>query len=235
MARSEGVVADAERRLADRIRAHLQAGQLEVKLTDNRYTMLSVRRKKASNKMYQVRLHHMFADASPQITQALAHYIGKNDSGASKILGDYIDAHQHRVRAKKPQRSRLDTKGVCHDLQAIFDKLNHEYFDNRIEATITWGQRCGKTKRRNSIKMGSYSLDDKSIRIHRSLDKAYVPGFFVESVVFHEMLHQVHQAPLVNGRHQFHSKAFLADEAKFEHAGLAQMWERDHLEQLLTY
>ena len=235
VAQSDGVVADAEERLADRIRAHLHKGQLEVKLTDNRYTMLSVRRKKAGSGMYQVRLHHMFADASPQITQALAHYIGKNDSGASRILGDYIDAHQHRVRPKATKTVKLDTKGVCHNLQEIFDSLNRQYFGNQIEASITWGQRCGKVKRRNSIKMGSYALEDKSIRIHRSLDKAYVPRFFVESVVYHEMLHQVHQAPLINGRHQFHSKEFLADEAKFEHAALASMWERDHLEQLLTY
>src|SRR5690606_6936876 len=102
-------------------------------------------------------------------------------------------------------------------------------------ATITWGQRCGRKRRRNSIKMGSYSVDDRSIRIHRSLDRAYVPRFFVEWIVYHEMLHQVHQADVVNGRRQFHTKAFLEDEAKFEHYALSRLWEQDHLEQLLTY
>ncbi len=232
------MVADAEERLASRIRAHLNKGNIEVKLTDNRYTMLSVRRKcqEAQRSLYQVRLHHMFADASPVVTQALANYIGENCSSASKILGDYIDAHQHRVRDKTVKSAKRTTKGVCHDLQEIYDTLNQEYFGGSIEATITWGQRCGaKARRRNSIKMGSYSLEDRAIRIHRSLDKAYVPSFFIESIVYHEMLHQVHKAPIVNGRHQFHSKAFLADEAKFEHHALATLWERDHLEQLLMY
>ncbi len=241
LARADGAVADAANRLASRIRAHMVTGHLDVTLTDNRYTMLSVRRdtecQAARNSpQYRVRLHHMFADASPSVTQALAQYIGKDDKAASKVLGDFIDANQHRVRAESARKtSEPITLGACHDLQDIFDCLNERYFNGTIDASITWGQRCGKAQRRNSIKMGSYSIEDRSIRIHRSLDRAYVPRFFVEWIVYHEMLHQVHEAPIVNGRRQFHSKAFLEDEAAFEHYALARLWERDHLEQLLTY
>lgn len=233
---SDGAVADAEESLAVRIRAHLNGGRLQVKLTDNRYTMLSVRRENESIPQFQVRLHHMFADATPTVTQALARYIGMNDAEASKVLGDFIDANQHRVRPKSPRKgAKLETKGVCHDLQAMYDSLNLEYFGGTIDATITWGQRCGKPRRRNSIKMGSYAVEDRCIRIHRSLDRPLVPQFFVEWIVYHEMLHQVHKAPVVNGRRQFHTKAFLEDEARFEHYTLATLWERDHIDQLLTY
>ncbi len=236
LALSQGAVFDAEQTLAVRIRAHLDLGELEVKLTDNRYTMLSVRREGDDAPQFKVRLHHMFADASPTITRALAQYIGKNDSEASRLLGDYIDANQHRVRPKSNRKSnKVETQGLSHDLQDIFDTVNARYFDGGIRASIGWGQRCGKARTRNSIKMGTYSIEDESIRIHRSLDKAYVPRFFVEWIVYHEMLHQVHQAAVVNGRRQFHTKAFLEDEAKFEHYALARLWERDHLEELLTY
>jgi predicted SprT family Zn-dependent metalloprotease len=125
--------------------------------------------------------------------------------------------------------------GECFDLKEIFDDLNERYFDKRIVAQITWGQRSNKRRRRNSIKMGSYVLDDKLIRIHRSLDREFVPRFFIEWVIYHEMLHEVHQAPVVNGRRQFHSKAFLVDEAKYEHYELAKYWERSHIDDLLTY
>ena len=236
LALSQGAVADAEQTLAIRIRAHLDEGKLEVKLTDNRYTMLSVRRENDEAPEFKVRLHHMFADASSAITRALALYIGKDDADASRVLGEYIDANQHRVRPKASRKSgKGDTKGACHDLQDIYDSLNARYFDGSINASIAWGQRCGKARTRNSIKMGSYSIEEESIRIHRSLDKAYVPRFFVEWIVYHEMLHQVHQAAVVNGRRQFHTKAFLEDEANFEHYSLARLWERDHLEELLTY
>ncbi|MCG8422562.1 MAG: hypothetical protein MJE77_31995 [Proteobacteria bacterium] len=226
----------AERSLERRIRAHLIRGELSVTLTDNRYTMISVRRDGKSKKCFKVRLHHMFADASPVITRALARYVAHNDRDASRLLGDYIDAHQHRVRAPSRQRAaqRLTTRGRIHDLAAIFDDLNRRYFGGRIEARITWGQRVGKPKRRNSIKMGSYSVEEKLIRIHRSLDRPFVPRFFVEWVVFHEMLHQVHDIVVINGRRRFHSKEFLRDEAKFEHYVSARAWERANLDALLT-
>ena len=70
--------------------------------------------------------------------------------------------------------------------------------------------------------MGSYSVEDRLIRIHRSLDRAFVPRFFVAWIVFHEMLHQVHDIRVKNGRREFHSKEFLADEAQFEHYDEAQ-------------
>ncbi len=226
-----------ELRLERRIRAHLPRGALTVTLTDNRYTMISVRRERQPGRHYKVRLHQMFAVANPEVTRALARYISKNDRDASRVLGDFIDANQHQVRARSRRglAPRLVTQGRCHDLQAIFEDLNRRYFFGRIDASITWGQRCSKPRRRNSIKMGSYSVEDRLIRIHRSLDRAFVPRYFVAWIVFHEMLHQVHEIEVVNGRRQFHTKAFLADEAKYEAYAEARAWERAHLEELLTY
>jgi hypothetical protein len=198
--------------------------------------MISVRRL-AKQRRYEVRLHHMFADADPVITRALAHYIADNDADASRILGDFIDANAGHVRgrARRAPTQVIFTAGEHHDLREIFDELNLRYFGNRIEAAITWGARTGRPRRRNSIKMGSYSVEDRLIRIHRSLDREFVPRFFVAWIVFHEMLHQVHDIRVKNGRREFHSKAFLADEACFELYEQARLWERRHLDALLTY
>jgi hypothetical protein len=229
-------VADAQDSLERRIRAHLARGRVQVTLTDNRYTMISVRRI-AKQRRYEVRLHHMFADADPVITRALAHYIADNDADASRILGDFIDANAGHVRgrSRRTPAQLIFTAGEHHDLREIFDELNARYFGDRIDAAITWGARSGRPRRRNSIKMGSYSVEDRLIRIHRSLDRAFVPRFFVAWIVFHEMLHQVHDIRVKNGRREFHSKAFLADEACFELYDQAKVWERSHLDALLTY
>lgn len=229
-------IVEAQDSLERRIRAHLTRGSVAVTLTDNRYSMISVRRI-AKEKRYEVRLHHMFVDADPVITRALARYIADNDAGASRILGDFIDANADHVRgrARRAPAQVIFTAGEHHDLREIYDELNAQYFDNRIEAAITWGARGGRPRRRNSIKMGSYSVEDRLIRIHRSLDRAFVPRFFVAWIVFHEMLHQVHDIRVKNGRREFHSKEFLADEAQFEHYDLARVWEREHLDALLTY
>ena len=240
----------AQDSLERRIRAHLSRGRVQVTLTDNRYTMISVRRlgpagdraagrrpDRRPERRYEVRLHHMFADADPVITRALAHYIAENDADASRILGDFIDANAGHVRgrARRTPTQVIFTAGEHHDLRTIFDELNARYFENRIDAAITWGARSGRPRRRNSIKMGSYSVEDRLIRIHRSLDRAFVPRFFVAWIVFHEMLHQVHDIRVKNGRREFHSKEFLADEAAFELYDQARLWERRNLDALLTY
>lgn len=229
-------IASAQDSLERRIRAHLTRGQVSVTLTDNRYTMISVRRLPRARR-YEVRLHHMFADADPVITRALARYVADNDAEASRVLGDFIDqnAGYVRGRARRQPTQLILTAGEHHDLRSIFDELNERYFGSKIDAAITWGQRTGQPRRRNSIKMGSYAVEDRLIRIHRSLDRSFVPRFFVAWIVFHEMLHQVHDIRVKNGRREFHSKEFLADEAMFEHYDEARAWERRHLDALLTY
>ncbi len=226
----------AQQSLERRIRAHLPRGEVRVTLTDNRYTMISVRRLKREQR-FDVRLHLMFADADPVIVRALAHYVADNDRDASRVLGDFIDNNNDYVRgrSRRSPSQVIFTAGEQHDLRAIFDRLNAEYFDNKIDAAITWGMRTGRVRRRTSIKMGSYAVEDRLIRIHRSLDRAFVPGFFVEWIVFHEMLHQVHDILVKNGRREFHSKEFLSDEMRFEHYDEARAWERAHLDELLTY
>jgi hypothetical protein len=232
-------LADAQSSLERRVRAHLTRGTVKVTLTDNRYTMISVRRRggSARDRQYDVRLHHMFADADPVITRALAHYIADNDANASRVLGDFIDQNSGHVRgrARRQPTQLIFTAGEHHDLREIYDDLNARYFENKIDAAITWGQKVGRPRRRNSIKMGSYSVEDRLIRIHRSLDRSFVPRFFVAWIVFHEMLHQVHDIRVKNGRREFHSKEFMADEAMYEHFDQAKHWERRHLDALLTY
>ena len=227
---------DAQDSLERRIRAHMTKGRVTVTLTDNRYTMISVRRV-PKEKRYEVRLHHMFADADPVITRALARYVAENDAEASRILGDFIDGNSGHVRgrARRQPAQVIFTAGEFHDLRSIYDELNAQYFGNKIDALITWGAKNGRPRRRNSIKMGSYAVEDRLIRIHRSLDREFVPRFFVAWIVFHEMLHQVHDIRVKNGRREFHSKAFLADEACFELYDQAKVWERRHLDALLTY
>lgn len=229
-------IVDAQDSLERRIRAHLARGRVQVTLTDNRYTMISVRRI-AKERRFEVRLHHMFADADPVITRALARYIAENDADASRVLGDFIDSNNDHVRgrARRAPTQVIFTAGEQHDLRQIYDELNARYFENRIDASITWGARTGRPRRRNSIKMGSYSVEDRLIRIHRSLDRALVPRFFVAWIVFHEMLHQVHDIRVKNGRREFHTKEFMADEAQFEHYEEARAWERANLDALLTY
>jgi hypothetical protein len=204
-------------------------------LTDNRQTMISVRREQGG---YRLRLHHMFLDADPEVVRALARYVHANDRQASRALGRFIDSNQAKIK-RLPRRRRgarvLRSRGQVHDLQEIFDQLNRQHFEGSVDARIAWGTASPRRCRRSSIKMGSYSVEERLIHIHPSLDRLFVPRYFVEWIVFHEMLHQVHEIPVVGGRRQFHTPAFLEQERGFADYRRARQWERAHLHRILSF
>jgi hypothetical protein len=205
---------------------------LELTLTNNHYSMISVRRKTDG---YRLRLHHMFVGAEARIVRALARYVVHNDRRASMLLGEYIEANQHIIRQqeRRPRAIKLRTQGKHHDLQAIYDGLNAQMFGGELEARITWGPGAAKGRRRRSIKMGSFAVEDRVIRIHPSLDQDNVPGYFVAWIVFHEMLHGKHEVLRTNGRRRFHTQAFLDEEKTFPDYDRACAWEKANLDRLL--
>jgi len=237
LAREARLPTDAQRRgaeLSAAMRPHLPSGKgIALTVTENHYSMIAVRRRPDG---YAVRVHRMFLGAEPRIVRALARYVVHNDLRSSRLLGEFIEAHQH-VIAAKPARSRalaLRTAGQFHDLQVIFNELNARFFAGSIDARITWGPAPRRRGPRRSIKMGSYAVEDRLIRIHPALDRADVPGFFVSWIVYHEMLHGKHDIVRQGNRRIFHSVAFLADERAYPDFAEASAWEKAHLDQLLA-
>ena len=219
--------------LERRLLALLPAGRgLIVKLTDNRYTMVMVRRGTAD---YTVRLHRMFAAADVKLLRALARYVVFNDARASAVIGGFIEEHQHVIRGqpRRPRRVVLRTTGRAHDLRAIYDRLNREYFGNKLDARITWGSAPRRQAPRRSIKMGSFAVEDRLIRIHPVLDHPSVPEYFVAWIVFHEMLHGKYEVVRKGDRRCFHSKEFNAEERTFRDYHRACTWERANMDRLL--
>lgn len=204
-----------------------------VKLTTNRSTMISFRRRGPA--LY-VRVHGMFGGAQAEVLEALAAFISQDEIPAkqSAILDHFIEKHRDQLNKTRVHSLRLQPFGEIHDLRQIYDELNVAYFDNRVDARITWSHAARK-RRRTSMNMGTYSDELRLIRIHPALDQAWVPRFFVAAVVHHEMLHQLHDVKSAGGRRCVHTAEFRADERKFEHYREAQSWERRHLSKLLRY
>jgi hypothetical protein len=220
-------------RMATALALYLPPGKtLELRLTNNHYSMISVRRKADG---YRLRLHRMFVGAEPRTVRALARYVVHNDRRASTLLGEFIEQNQHIIRQQKrrPRNLTLRTSGRHHDLQAIFDRLNQVWFDGRLEARITWGPAASRRQRRRSIKMGSFAVEDRIIRVHPALDQDCVPEFFVAWIVYHEMLHGKHEVRRENGRRRFHTAAFLEEERRYPDYDRACGWEKQNLDRLL--
>lgn len=202
--------------------------------TDNRTSMLSVKGSQRTG--YQIRLHRMFQDAPDTIWQVLATYIRRPDKSARQMLRTYIQKHRHLILPRSAQRQTdqplIQPQGQYFDLETIYQNLNHSYFDNRVQAAITWTRRAPR-RPRASIRFGSYHAADRLIRIHRLLDQAFVPRYVVENVVFHEMLHERIPRQLINGRWRVHSPAFRQAEQRFPHHQKAEQWQQRNLHRLL--
>ena len=212
--------------------SHMPSGKvLGLKLTENRHTIVSVQR---GRDFYRVRVHRMFAGAEPRLVRALARYVVHNDARASAQLSEFIESNKDLIRKQPPQTRRmvLRTYGQVHDLAAIFDRLNRRYFEGKHEARITWGAQR-KLAQQRSIKVGSYSLEDRLIRVHPALDSETVPGYFLEWIIFHEMLHGKHAIHEVGGRRCFHPPEFSREERLFPGYGRARLWEKANLDRLL--
>ena len=203
-----------------------------VALTDNRTTMISYSVRRG---VTYLRLHAIFADAPEPVLTAIARFVKAPRPGpeTEHIIDQWIETHRHLVR-RSDRSVRMLPRGEVHNLQKILSRLNLEYFDGCVTARITWSV-AARGRKRASIRMGSYSPDEGLIRIHPALDQDYVPEYFVASVVFHEMLHELHGASPEDGHRRVHTPAFRRDEARFRDYGRARTWETRNLHRLLRY
>ena len=203
---------------------------VRLSVTDNRSTMVSFRRGPSA---LRLRLHHMFLDAPVPVVQAISNYAGRGQPRAGRVLDDYIRGRQPLIRRERVEGEQdLHPRGSHFDLQQMFDSLNERFFANEIRARIGWG-RMPSTRRRKSIRLGVYDHVTKEIRIHPALDRAQVPAYFVEFIVYHEMLHPLFPSSGEDGRRVHHPRAFRERERAFPLFQTALRWEKENLKLLL--
>ena len=126
-------------------------------------------------------------------------------------------------------------QGRYFNLREIFNKMNERYFGNRLKRyKIVWGRRRAR-RPQEMIVFGTIQEEDRIIRIHPLLDRVFVPTWFVEYVVYHEMLHAfVPDEYDAAGRRQVHHEKFLARERKFHWFRRAKAWEQENLGRFLA-
>ncbi len=218
-------------RLSSAIAQHLGgATRIDVQFNDNRSTMVSFRR---SHGMIRLRLHAMFRDAPSEVVSAIAEYAGRGRREASATLDAYIASKHSQILKRRQPATRLRTRGRYFDLSALFDAVNQEHFQGGIRARIGWSKGRLPKRRRRSIRLGVYDHRAREIRIHPALDRHDVPGYFVEFIVFHEMLHQLFPSERSDGRNVHHPKAYRDRERAFPRYLEARAWEKANLHLLL--
>ena len=131
----------------------------------------------------------------------------------------HIAEKSRENRRERGRKIVSSAKGNVYDLDNIFARLNQIYFQNELpKPIITWSR--GKTFRI----FGHHDALHETIVISRTLDDARIPGFVVEFVLYHELLHIKHPTEIVNGRRRVHSMLFRRDERRFPQFAEAENW-----------
>ncbi len=223
------------------------AGRLrDLKLTDNRRTILSVR-PATDRARLELRIHRSFLEAPEEVVRAVAEFV-ESKKGSERARQALVTIREHFSRHRGTptgarRRPVLRPEGATLDLRTVVDDLNRRYFEGRLSVDVTWGRssssgsggsghRC-RRGRTASLQLGSYSYEDGLIRIHRVLDDPDVPRYVVEAVVHHELLHADLPPEVHNGRRFFHTPEFRRRERLFRQLDRANSWIQEHLPELL--
>jgi len=177
-----------------------------------------------------VRISDICKDSPPEVIRALAFVL------VARLLGKRVpDIHERTyrdysmtpevmrasdiARRRRGHKKVSSAQGGVYDLDKMFSKINRRYFDSSLEKpTITWSQRKTRTI------LGHHDRVYETITISKSLDSPQVPEWFVEFILYHEMLHIKHAARMIKGRRYYHTAAFRADERRFAKYDEAQRW-----------
>jgi len=193
-------------------------------ITDNSTVMLSA---KKDGKTVLVRLHRIFLSAGIDVLDEIADFI-KNKKKKTPHITSFIKQNIHRLKKRPPRRVAVQPRGRYYNLLDIYNLINREYFDRRVLAAITWGT---KSSRRAAKKrtLGSYSKQNNTIRINPILDTKKVPRYFLEFIVYHEMLHADMRVETRTGKRLLHSSKFKRREKLFKHYNRASAWEKENM------
>jgi len=177
-----------------------------------------------------VRVSDIFSDAPMNVHRALAFILvsklqrKRAPEVHERVYRDFAFSPQVQRAADLARRRRgrkivSSARGLHYDLDRMFDRLNRRHFDGELEKpTLTWSQR--RTRRI----LGHHDPVYDTIVISKTLDAADVPEWFVEYILFHEMLHIKHPARLIKGRRFYHTRAFRTEEERYPHYQQAQDW-----------
>ena len=134
-----------------------------------------------------------------------------------------------------PMQRQLNLRheGKHFDLRKIFDRLNDRHFGGRLRGyQVMWGRRR-RHRPKDYFVFGTIQEQDRVIRINPLLDQPFVPLWFLQYVLYHEMLHSVVPDENSGRRRRVHTEEFNRREREFPRYRRARRWGEEHLARFL--
>ncbi len=213
--------------------------EADVVVTDNRVTLVSLRKKNvrrgAREVTLEVRVSQRLADRGAGAIDPIVAFVAGRRGGRARLLALIREIPHAPSPAPRRSSSPHVTRGRHHDLAALAEAERAHHFPELAPIDVTWGT-GRKGRRLSAIRLGSYEPQAKLIRIHPRLDDSRVPAWFIGFILFHEYLH--HAIGLGTGarggRRKLHPPEFRRREALHPRYADALAWERAHIRSLLS-
>lgn len=101
-------------------------------------------------------------------------------------------------------------RGLTYDLGESFNRVNAEYFAGQMpRPALSWSRAL------TGRKFGHYDFVHDHVCVSRTLDSPGVPGFVVDHVMHHELLHKKHGLRFHGQRQHAHTPEFRREEHSF--------------------
>ncbi|MFW2332069.1 MAG: hypothetical protein ACN4E2_07265 [Nitrospinota bacterium] len=203
----------------------------KIKLTKNLKSIL--RLNKNSKADDELRIAEYFAIADKSILDQLLNYLNgivKNFPPEVRMFANSIPIPESR---QKQLLKNNKAKGEYFDLDPIANRLNLQYFNNRLDVKIRWGRSPRKLKNRRikRIRLGYFDPLTKIITINKRIDSPTVIIEYLELIIYHEMLHL--EQFNSKSKQLLHNKEFKLAEKRYVNYKFAIEWEKANLIDLL--
>lgn len=168
-----------------------------------------------------LRLSDLLEGAPVPVIESILHillaklYRKRIDTQHATRYRRFISSHDltrkaHLIRQMRGRKKIGSHRGEEYDLNDIFDSLNQRFFFGLLgRPQMTWSSQSSRQS------LGHYDPAHNAIVISKIFDKARVPRYAVEYIVYHEMLHLRHPVKLKGSRRCIHSREFVAEEKLF--------------------
>jgi predicted metal-dependent hydrolase len=175
-----------------------------------------------------VRISDLLQGAPDDVLHAIAHILlaklyrkeieSRHATRYRRYLGRQdVSSKAHLLRQARGRKALLSPEGRHFNLETIFDDLNLRFFHGLLARPLmTWSRHASRQS------LGHYDPAHNTIVISRIFDRATMPRYAVEYLVYHEMLHLKHPVRLNGSRRCVHPRAFQEEEKMFPELGRAK-------------
>ena len=159
---------------------------VRVQFTDNRTVLLSVRRLEGG---LILRAHRCFESAPREVVDAVIRlYLTRSPKTERRRLAHRVTVwHQSVAAPPESVGAGRINPGQHHDLRATLERVNRDHFDGRLDLDITFGLRPSRRQLGHHERRAPKSL----IVLNPILDHPWITAWYLDFLVFHEMLHEV--------------------------------------------